>query len=181
MKQVCNRNWIWLSTRQDGSELKGFTLLNVFDACSKICYLTGTGLWLWAKVWLKLKTGSSGLQQSPMRIIVTPGILVEYISGVSWPKTPKEPNHDRVFWNKYNTVYGVKVGWSLLTDRLFNKLFMFHNLPRFFAFNAYSALSWHSLSRYSVSACLSLNASWIGVLQYLFCTDISSRCCWGLR
>ena len=34
-------------------------------------------------------TGLSGLQLSPMHIIVKPGILVEYISSVSWPKTPK--------------------------------------------------------------------------------------------
>ena len=54
---------------------------------------------------------------------------LEYVSGVSWPPTPKdfqEPSHDRVFREKFPSVYAVKAVLSLLTDLFAKQAF---NLP----------------------------------------------------
>ena len=51
-------------------------------------------------------------------------VSLEYISGISWPPTPKdipEPSHGRVFREKFRSVYVVKGVWSLLTDLLLNR------------------------------------------------------------
>ena len=49
---------------------------------------------------------------------------LEYISGGSWPPTPKdisEPSHGRVFCERFHFVYVVKGVWGLLTDLLFSR------------------------------------------------------------